>query len=72
MQVDVFVQLVIHLQLLRHAHEDDAVGVRLQRTPDQIVDSQRRVVPDLGQQLLGSKSWIDVEFAIEEFVIDAF
>ena len=27
---------------------------------------------DLGQQLLGSESWIDVELAIEEFVIGAF
>ena len=66
-------QHFIHLQRILHARDDDALGVRLLRAcMTKVVDNRRTVMFDLGQQLLGSESWIDVELAIEEFVIGAF
>ena len=64
-QIVIIVPLVIHLQLVHHAHEDDAVGVRLRRELlTKVVDGRRNLMLGLGQQLLGGECWIDVDLAV--------
>ena len=47
--------------------------VRLQRALlTKVVDSRRNVMPDLGQQLLRSESWIYVKHTIDELGKNAF
>ena len=68
-QIVFVVQLVTHVKLFNHVHQDDAVEVRLLAN---IVDSRRNMILDLCQQLLGRGSWIAVELTIEYFVVHAF
>ena len=60
--VVVLVQIVIHFHFFHHAHEDDSVETR-------VVDNRRNVMIRLSEQLLRSESWIDVELAIEKYLL---
>ena len=73
MQVVIVVRRARDPHYLHHAHEDNAVDVRLLRAfLTQVVDRRRHVLCDRRQQLCGGETRIDAEFAIEDFCVDDF
>ena len=73
-QVVSLLRLVCVLQHVHHQrHEDEAVGIRLRNALlAAAVESRRDVLFNRRQQLCGGDTRIAVEFAIEEFRVDAF
>ena len=63
----------MNIQLTHRRHEDDAVKVRFRNGfLAEVVERRRRVLFDRRLQLCGSATKMDVEFAIDEYGVDAF